>query len=261
MTITTRAGKGSALTNAEIDANVTTLDSEKMAKAGDTMSGSLTFDGSSRRILADLSNATHANRLLFQSTVPNSSSAVGVMPSGTGTGSSFKAYNSTDLANANALSFDVVGTTDARLQSLNYGTASVIPMTFYVGGAERIRIGSDHSSSTHALQVTGTGTPAGSGGLELHLISSEGYVQAYNRTGAAWLSLLLRGLAVQLWASGAHKGGVDSNGMYGTAMQKAGDPDSTDIAEGVWRVVKNTSSGAVKLWYNDGGSLKSVALS
>lgn len=43
-------------------------------------------------------------------------------------------------------------------------------------------------------------------------------------------------------------------------LSKAGDPTTSDIASGVWAVYKNTSTSAVKLWVNDGGTLKSVAL-
>ena len=41
---------------------------------------------------------------------------------------------------------------------------------------------------------------------------------------------------------------------------KAGDPNTSDIAAGQWAVYKNSSSGAVKLWANDGGVMKSVTL-
>lgn len=44
------------------------------------------------------------------------------------------------------------------------------------------------------------------------------------------------------------------------AMQKAGDPSTTDIPAGYFAINKNTSSGAVKAWYNDGGTLKSITL-
>jgi hypothetical protein len=118
----------------------------------------------------------------------------------------------------------------------------------------------EHRVTGGALQVTGSSTPTGTGGVEVQYSSSVGYVQAYDRGGGAWKDLYLRGLTAQLWAAGYHKGGVDSNGMYGVALSKAGDPDTTDIPSSVWRVCKNTSSGAVKLWYNDGGVLKSVAL-
>lgn len=38
------------------------------------------------------------------------------------------------------------------------------------------------------------------------------------------------------------------------------DPTTSDIPPGQWRVWKNTSTGAVKLWVNDAGTLKSVAI-
>lgn len=48
-------------------------------------------------------------------------------------------------------------------------------------------------------------------------------------------------------------------GVYRT-VSKAGNPDTSDIASGHWTVYKNTSSGDLKLWANDGGVMKSVAL-
>lgn len=45
-----------------------------------------------------------------------------------------------------------------------------------------------------------------------------------------------------------------------TVYSLAGDPTTSNIAAGKWAVYKNTSSGAVKLWTNDGGTMKSVAL-
>lgn len=43
-------------------------------------------------------------------------------------------------------------------------------------------------------------------------------------------------------------------------LTKAGDPTTTDISSGNWAIYKNTSTGAVKLWANDGGTMKSVIL-
>lgn len=42
---------------------------------------------------------------------------------------------------------------------------------------------------------------------------------------------------------------------------KAGDPTTTDITASKWAIYKNTSSGNVRLWVNDGGTMKSVLLS
>lgn len=47
-----------------------------------------------------------------------------------------------------------------------------------------------------------------------------------------------------------------------TTMQtKAGDPNTSDIAASQWAIYKNTTSGNVRLWVNDGGTMKSVLLS
>lgn len=41
---------------------------------------------------------------------------------------------------------------------------------------------------------------------------------------------------------------------------KATDPTTTDIPASQWAIYKNTGTSAVKLWVNDGGTLKSVTL-
>jgi hypothetical protein len=38
------------------------------------------------------------------------------------------------------------------------------------------------------------------------------------------------------------------------------DPDVNDIPAGTWRVVKNSTTGIMKLWSNDGGTLKNVSI-
>jgi len=42
---------------------------------------------------------------------------------------------------------------------------------------------------------------------------------------------------------------------------KSGAMVNTDIPQGAWALFKDSSSGAVVLGYNDGGTLKTVALS
>jgi hypothetical protein len=41
---------------------------------------------------------------------------------------------------------------------------------------------------------------------------------------------------------------------------KAGAPTTTDIPAGYWAIYKDTSGGTLKLYANDGGTIKSVAL-
>lgn len=44
-------------------------------------------------------------------------------------------------------------------------------------------------------------------------------------------------------------------------FQSTANPTTTDITSGTWLVWKNTTSGEVRVWSNDGGVLKSVLLS
>lgn len=45
-----------------------------------------------------------------------------------------------------------------------------------------------------------------------------------------------------------------------TTQTKAGIPTATDIPAGNWAIYKDTSGGTIKLYANDGGTIKSVAL-
>lgn len=45
-----------------------------------------------------------------------------------------------------------------------------------------------------------------------------------------------------------------------SVVSKAGVPTTSDIASGQWAVYKDTSGGTVRLWANDGGTMKSVTL-
>lgn len=59
-------------------------------------SGNLQFSGTGQRILGDFSNATDTSKLLFQTTTANSSTIVGVIPSGTGTIAALNLMNNSD---------------------------------------------------------------------------------------------------------------------------------------------------------------------
>jgi hypothetical protein len=49
-TITTRSGKGSPLTNDEVDANFTNLNTDKVETSGDSMTGNLSFGDNVTRL-------------------------------------------------------------------------------------------------------------------------------------------------------------------------------------------------------------------
>lgn len=108
-------------------------------KTGDTMTGNLNFSGNGLRITGDFSNATIANRLIFQTNTTNAVTAISAIPSGTATQSNLILYNNSDPTNASTANI-LVNATEARINSGATGTGPALPMTFYTGGSERARI-------------------------------------------------------------------------------------------------------------------------
>ena len=93
----------------------------------------------SARITGDFSNATLSNRVMFQTSTVNGGTSVGAIPNGTSVNADFSANSSADPTNASRARLSMTGV-DARLSSDAAGTGAYLPMTFYTGGAERMRI-------------------------------------------------------------------------------------------------------------------------
>jgi len=101
--------------------------------------GNLNFSSTAQRITGDFSNATVANRLMFQTSTANSVTVVSAIPNGTSQQANFNLHNNSDPTNASDLRL-LVTASEARLQSSTTGSGSYLPMTFYTGGSERVRI-------------------------------------------------------------------------------------------------------------------------
>lgn len=66
---------------------------------------------------------------------------------------------------------------------------------------------------------------------------------------------------IQAYANIATTGTITATGHVTSAFQTlSADPTTTDISAGNQRMVKNSTSGTLKLWANDAGTMKSVAL-
>jgi hypothetical protein len=112
------------------------------------VNGNLNFFGNARRITGDFSNATVANRAMFQTSTVNSNSSMGVIPNGTAQQGNIRLYNNSDPTNASILEALSGGGGEVSVRSGITGTGTFLPMTFYTGGSERMRIATDGQQSS-----------------------------------------------------------------------------------------------------------------
>lgn len=110
------------------------------AGAAQLTSGNLTFTSTGQRIVGDFSNINIANRTMFQTSTANGDTTVSVIPNGTSAVGAFQAYAAADPTNASRASMTIVGASDMRITSDAIGSGTFLPMTFYTGGAERMRM-------------------------------------------------------------------------------------------------------------------------
>ena len=104
-----------------------------------TDSGNLTFTGTGNRIIGDFSNATAASRVAIQTSTTNGNTNLEVIPNGTATRTDLVLNNAADPTNA-SLAQMFISNAEMRLISNIRGTGTYLPMTFYTGGSERMRL-------------------------------------------------------------------------------------------------------------------------
>jgi hypothetical protein len=132
--------------------------------------GNLTFSSTAQRITGDFSNATQSNRVYVQTSTSGGNTSFGLLPhpSNATPITTFEACLSSDAVNTNVTQVQVT-TTDSRFNAGARGTATsnYLPMTFYTGGSERVRI--DTSGN---VGIGGTATATDKVGIEGALPSS-----------------------------------------------------------------------------------------
>ena len=114
--------------------------STALTVTGLTDSGNLTFTGTGNRITGDFSNATVSNRVIVQTSTTNGNTIFGLIPNGTGTVCAFGMDTDPNLTNSSTGSLNLIASTDVRLTAGIRGAGTYLPLTFYTGGSERLRI-------------------------------------------------------------------------------------------------------------------------
>jgi hypothetical protein len=118
---------------------------------------------------------------MFQTSTVNSSTNINAIPNGSGTASRFQAFSSSDATNFSSASFSVEGTSDVRVISGAAGTGTFLPMTFYTGGSERVRV--DTSGNVLVTSAAGLGYGTGAGGTVTQATSKSTAVTLNKPTG------------------------------------------------------------------------------
>jgi hypothetical protein len=120
----------------------------------------LAISGSAKRITADLSASTVANRTMVQTSISNGSSNLGIIPNGTSTTASFQVFGDPDATDCVRGIFGCFTASEVTVESGITGTATYVPMLFKVSGATQWGIEIDgrvYGTNLHNVgTVTGT---------------------------------------------------------------------------------------------------------
>jgi len=147
-------------------------------------SGNLAFTGTGNRIRGDFSNATIANRVAFQSSTTNGNTQITVFPNGTATNSGLDLYSNSDPTNTSRglIRIDTAGV-DFKIDSNRTGTGTYLPMTFYTGGSERVRIDTSGNMLVGPITLLANSTFVANAGVTARTAAASAitpYLQLYN---------------------------------------------------------------------------------
>jgi hypothetical protein len=215
-------------TGTSVGLNVGSGKTLKVAGTTD-FSANLTFTGTGNRITGDFSNATVANRAMFQTSTVNGGTFVTAFPNGTGSSAGYFAYGSSDTLNSSYLWAWVNGSSDVQFRSGISGTGTYLPMTFYTGGSERIRVdtsgnvGIGTSSPRVVSGYVSVGINGTSGGL-LDLFSNGSRVATFGADSGGTAIGSINAAHLGFTTNNTERARIDSSGnlLVGATGQPVG---------------------------------------
>jgi hypothetical protein len=167
-----------------------TSDPAKVAKAGDTMTGSLNFSGNDLKIgIPYYPNASYADSMTLQNTQVDSPTAIIAAPNGTATSSSFTAANKSDIGTPTGfVSYGIDGN-DAVINTygLNGGAVPDFKIklggttvaTFTPSGATILGLDGSETKVTAGTNVTVTGTGTSASPYVINATGGGGTAQSF----------------------------------------------------------------------------------
>ena len=171
----------------------------------------------------------------------------------------------------NALVIQQGNTGSAATDGLHIGIDSAVDayimhkesraLAFGTANTERMRIDSSGLVNvTGGIQVTQNVTPTTGSGVEIFKpTSTAGQMQAFDRSGSAWMDLILKGNTQQFHANGSERMRIDSLGqlLLGTTAAGFGNAaDNLTIADNgnCGMTIRSASAYAGSLYFADGTS-------
>jgi hypothetical protein len=217
---------------ATVKVSVDNLTTGKAVTVGSlTDAGNLTFTGTGNRILGDFSNATAASRVAFQSSTTNGATILNILPNGTNTVSYLAAFNNSDPTNSSTFQF-LSSSSESRLNSNITGTGTYLPMTFYTGGSEAMRINTDRNVGIGTISPSVRLDVVTSGDIP-QITASNGTVS--QRVGYAAFGLAFSGTSSNhpyaILVNDTERMRIDTNGIF--TMNAYGAGAATFSAAGV----------------------------